>query len=57
MSGFKTFNEFVRAWIKGYPKIQYNEQTRNYDSEKRECECDEQIGYTTYSQYLCNKSK
>jgi hypothetical protein len=27
MNGFKTFNEFVKAWIKGeYPKFQNNEQ-------------------------------
>jgi F-box associated len=27
MNGFKTFNEFVKAWIKGeYPKFENNEQ-------------------------------
>jgi hypothetical protein len=27
MNGFKTFNEFVRAWVKGeYPKFENNEQ-------------------------------
>jgi F-box associated len=27
MNGFKTFNEFVKAWIKGeYPKFHNNEQ-------------------------------
>jgi len=37
MNGFKTFNEFVNAWIKGeYPKFEKNEQVEKMLVQLRE---------------------